>query len=968
MTDTYHELLKQYRALLQENERLKAENDHLRILLAQGERCVAPEVPSDSETQADTSICEDQTDQTRKTVTRFSSPEEKISLFRSLFIGREDVFARRWVQRKTGKSGYQPVCQNEWTELCDKKTNKCAVCPNRDLLPLTNADVFHHLAGKDADGRDVIGIYPLLPDDTCRFLCIDFDELSYREDALAFADVCKGWSIPISVERSRSGNGAHVWMFFSEPIAAVSARKLGTLILTKAMENRSDLSFGSYDRLFPNQDTMPKGGFGNLVALPLQGQARRNENSVFVDSDFIPYPDQWAYLSDIERISGQDVDRILTQYGTGNECGELVHESDEKPWETKKPTSLTGNDIPNNLSIVRANQLYVPRAHLTSRAENAIKRLAEFSNLDYYRAQAMRLPIYNKPRVISCADLTDDYLVLPRGCEKALTRLLDLANVQYVWEDHTNAGTAVNVEFNGTLREEQQIAADTMLLHENGVLAVPTAFGKTVIAAYMIAQHKVNTLVLVHTQALLLQWQKALEQFLLLDVKPPEQKHGRGRKRLWSPVGTLGSNRDDLHGMVDVAILQSCLDGESVKALVRDYGMVIVDECHHVSAVSFERVLKQVCAQYVYGLTATPTRQDGQHPIIFMQCGPIRYQVSAKAQAEKRPFEHTLLPRFTEYRSASDRTITQYYKALTENAARNKLIVEDVTAALREGRTPIVLTERREHVSLLCNALKPHCDNVIALVGKVSVKERRETMDRLSSIPADEPLVVVATGKYVGEGFDCPRLDTLFLTLPIAWKGTIAQYAGRLHRDCKGKKEVRIYDYVDLHVSVLERMYQKRLKGYAAIGYRAQMHDSVPDESNLIYDGQSYDPIFRSDISVVKTELWIASPTLKQNRIRQLMPILSQLIANGVAITVFARMPDVAEKEHTALTESISYLRSYGIQVKTRDNLILRCAVIDSEVVWYGSANVLSYNSHEACIMRLEDSRIAAQLLDSVMK
>lgn len=968
MKNQYDELLKQYRALLQENERLQAENHRLHVLLEQRAFPVVSDILPDAEETVSPSPVENHACASKEQVNRFSSPEEKISLFRSLFIGREDVFARRWVQRKTGKSGYQPVCQNEWTELCDKKTTKCAACPNRELLPLTDADVFRHLAGKDTNGRDVIGIYPLLPDDTCRFLCVDFDELSYREDALAFADVCKGWGIPVSVERSRSGNGVHIWVFFSEPVSAASARKLGTLILTKAMENRSDLSFGSYDRLFPNQDTMPKGGYGNLIALPLQGQARRNGNSVFVDSDFIPYPDQWAYLSSIERLSEQDVNMLLAQYGTGNELGELVHESDEKPWETKKPTSLTDNDIPKDLSIVRANQLYVPRAHLTARAENAIKRLAVFSNPDFYRAQAMRLPIYNKPRVISCAELTEDYIALPRGCERALMQLLDSANAQYVWEDHTNTGTAISVQFNGTLREEQQIAADAMLLHENGVLAVPTAFGKTVIASYLIAQHKVNTLVLVHTQALLTQWQKALEQFLRLDAKPPEQKHGRGRKRLWSPIGTLSSNRDDLHGVVDVAILQSCLDGESVKTFVSDYGMVIVDECHHVSAVSFERVLKQVHAQHVYGLTATPTRQDGQHPIIFMQCGAIRYRVSAKAQAEKRPFQHTLLPRFTEYRSASDRTITQHYKALTENAARNKLIVEDAAFALREGRTPIVLTERREHVSLLCAALKLHCENVIALVGTASVKERRETMERLSSIPADEPLVVIATGKYVGEGFDCPRLDALFLTLPIAWKGTIAQYAGRLHRDYNGKKEVRIYDYVDLHVPMLERMYQKRLKGYAAIGYQAQMNDSGSSEPNLIYDGQSYDLIFRSDITGAKTELWIASPTLKQNRIRQLMPILSQLVANGVAITVFTRTPDVAEKEHTTLTESITYLRSYCIQVKTRDNLFLRCAVIDSEIVWYGSANVLSYSSYEACIMRLENSKIAAQLLDSVMK
>lgn len=973
VTRSHDKLLEQYQLLLQEVEQLRIENQRLRSLLRQNagdidaDALLSPKDEENSEqipcveSAAASMIGPDKVD-------RFSPSEKKIALYRSLFVGREDVFARRWVQRKTGKSGYQPVCKNEWTSLCDKKANKCASCPHRELLPLTDKDVYQHLAGRDADGRDVIGIYPLLPDDTCRFLCADFDEKTYQEDALAFASVCEDWRIPVSIERSRSGKGAHVWMFFSEPIAAALARKLGALILTKAMESRSDLSFVSYDRFFPNQDTMPKGGFGNLIALPLQGQARRNGTSVFVDPAFIPYPDQWAYLSSIQRLSSADIHMVLAQHDTGNELGELLHESEEKPWEAKKPVPLTESDVPSSLSLVCANMLCIPRAHLSSRVENAIKRLAAFQNPDFYRAQAMRLPIYDKPRVICCAELTDKYIALPRGCREPLERLLGSTHVQYAWDDCVNEGTPLSVRFNGALRDEQQQAANEMLSHDTGVLAVPTAFGKTVIAAYLIAQRKVNVLILVHTQALLTQWQKALEQFLVLEAKPSEAKKGRGRRRPWSPIGTLGAHRNDLHGSIDVAILQSCLDGDAVKNFVREYGMVIVDECHHVSAVSFERILKQVNAKYVYGLTATPTRQDGQHPIIYMQCGPIRYRVSAKAMAEKRPFSHVLIPRFTEYRSAADRTIPEHYKALIENEPRNRLITEDIASALRDGRTPLVLTERREHVSILCDSLRPHCKNVIALVGTASLKTRREALDRLAVVPSNEPLVVVATGKYIGEGFDCPRLDTLFLGLPISWKGTIAQYAGRLHREYEGKKEVRIYDYVDLHVPMLERMYQKRLKGYAAIGYHAKITDSTPDKPSLIYDGRSYDQVFRSDVCNAKKELWIASPYLKRSHITQLMPILSQLLANGVSITVFTRPPEsIAEKDQPAQAECIEYLRSYGIQVKPRNALFLRCAVIDSSVVWYGSVNVLTYNSPESCVMRLASNEIAARLIDSVM-
>lgn len=948
----YKTLLQKYNRLLEENESLRRENEKLRNLLSLND-----ENEYNDECFSDAAV------------TRHSSSDVKIALFRSLFCGREDVFARRWYSKTTGKSGYQPVCQNEWADgLCDKRKYKCSVCPNRKLMPLTDEDIFKHLAGKDEYERDVIGIYPMLKDETCNFLCVDFDEEDYKYAVIAFRKVCKGYNIPAYVERSRSGNGAHIWILFASPISAILARKLGSGLLTKAMESNANISFKSYDRLFPNQDTMPDGGFGNLISLPLQGKARKIGNSVFVDEDFLPYEDQWAYLSCVQKLSIDKAENLVSSLCKNGDLGTLVSGSDEKPWEMRKVTTLTALDFPSKIAVLNANMLYVPIAGISPAAQNAMKRLAAFRNPDFYRAQAMRLPIYDKPRIICTAEISKEYIGLPRGCENALYKLFEDYNADYSVDDQTNRGSAISVTFNGILREEQQPAADALLDHNTGVLSATTAFGKTVIASYLIGKRKVNTLILVHTQSLMQQWKKALENFLNLEISPPMTKKGKVKKN-WSPIGLLGAGKNTLHGNVDIAVMQSLVNGDEIKSLVRNYGMIIVDECHHVSAVNFEKILKFTNAKYVYGLTATPTRQDGHHPIIFMQCGPIRYRVDAKEQAEKRLFEHYLIPRFTSYRSVNtDKGIATIYRDLAENEIRNAQIIRDVVKALQQGRCPIILTERREHVLLLQERLSGHCKNVITLFGTASQKERRETLERLKSIPIDESLLIIATGKYVGEGFDYPRLDTLFLALPIAWKGKVAQYAGRLHRNYPGKSEVQIYDYVDIHIPVLERMYQKRVKGYAAIGYKIKIDSASKTEPDLIYDGKTFYGVYCQDIRTSSKEILIVSPFMRKGRITQLVRNLTEAILNGVSVTVVTRPPqDFKEKERETVEKNISTLQEYGVKVVTKSGFHQKFTVIDQEVVWYGSVNFLSFGISEESIMRFSNADIAGQLMDTVL-
>ena len=951
MSYDYKELLEKYNHLLEENKNLKAE-----LALLKGEDCLF----SPKKLPSSTTLI--------SPINKYSSPEDKIILFRSLFKGRDDVFARRWHSKTTDKSGYQPVCENEWNEeFCDKKKYKCSACPNRKLMTLTDNDIYRHLSGKDLYGKDVVGIYPMLTEETCLFLCADFDEENFKDDITAFRKTCEEHNIPVSVEISRSGNGAHAWLFFNEPVLASVARKLGSGILTKAME-KSNISFKSYDRFFPNQDTMPKGGFGNLVALPLQGMARKNGNSLFVDENFVPYSDQWEYLGSIQKISPERVDELVAILCKPGDLGELISDKEDKPWESKKQIELTVDDYQVELEIMRSNMLYIPTKDLSAGLINKIKRLAAFRNTDFYRSQAMRLPIYNKPRIICTAEIFKEYIALPRGCEDALLDLFSGTKTNILITDKTNNGTEIPVNFNGTLREEQLPAAEALLEHNIGVLSATTAFGKTVVASYLIGTRKTNTLVLVHTQSLMTQWQKSLEQFLNINIAPPEKQKGRGRRKAWSPVGVLGAGKNTLNGIVDVAVMQSLVSGDEVKELVRNYGMIIVDECHHVSAVNFEKILKYANAKYVYGLTATPTRQDGHHPIIFMQCGPVRYKVDTKSQAEKRSFEHYLIPRFTPYRQENkDKNITEIYKDLSENDLRNSYIVNDIIKTLKNRRTPIVLTERREHVLKLKDMLDGFCQNIITLFGTTSQKERRETLERLQAVPDNENMIIIATGKYVGEGFDYPRLDTLFLALPIAWKGKVAQYAGRLHRNYPGKNEVCIYDYVDIHIPVLERMYQKRLKGYSSIGYKIKIdneHSVMPD---LIYDGKSFYTVYCQDIKSAQKEVLIVCPFMRKGRITQLSNTLIQTVQNSANVSVITRPPeDFKESERNIVKNNTALLKSYGVNVIYKSDFHQKFTVIDNKIVWYGSVNFLSFGTNEESIMRFVSFDVACELDNTI--
>ncbi len=734
------------------------------------------------------------------------STEEKIALFRRLFRGRTDVYPVRWVNKDGTRSGYSPACGNEWKiGLCDKKRVKCSECVNRLLLPLADRVIYDHLAGEH-----VVGVYPLLTDDTCHFLAADFDEADWREDVQAFAISCHELGVPVAIEISRSGAGAHAWIFFLSAVPARDARRLGSAIISHTCTRTRQLKLESYDRLFPNQDTLPKGGFGNLIALPLQKEARENGFSIFVDEALQPYPDQWAFLASVYLMTPADMESaIQNAMGGGHplDVSFITEEDEREPWKRLPLPKKIAGPLPDKLTAVLANQLYFEKTRLPQSLMNRLIRLAAFQNPEFYKAQAMRFPVWDKPRIIGCAENYPQHIALPRGCLDAVTKLFGENGIEFELANESFVGKPLSLKFTGQLRPGQEKAVKAMMAHDTGVLCAPTAFGKTVTAAALIARRGVNTLILVHRTELLKQWQERLRTFLDLEK---------------GDLGTIGAGKRKPSGKIDIAVMQSLTRKGEISDLIEQYGHIVVDECHHVSAVSFDQLLRRAKARYVLGLTATPIRRDGQHPMIFMQCGPIRHEAS---RPEGAPRSLTVIPRLLTTPLSSDPAmgIQDVFRQLADSFERSQRIVEDVLQAYRAGRSILVLTERTEHLDKLEMTLSGQVENLFALHGRMSRKQRTTLLEALEALPSDAPRVLLSTGRLIGEGFDHPPLDTLMLAMPISWKGTLQQYAGRLHREHASKSDVLVYDYVDTGNPALERMWGKRQRGYRAMGYQINL-------------------------------------------------------------------------------------------------------------------------------------------------
>ena len=902
-----------------------------------------------------------------------------------MFKGRRDVYSLRSGKpnAKTGKHGYYTQCDNFWKAgLCGKKdgkNTKCQSCPNQKYKPLTGDVIYAHLTGVKEDCSDVVGLYPVWPDETCNYLVFDFDNhdessnsVKWQEEANALRAICADNEVPCLVERSRSGKGAHVWMFFEKAINIKKARLFGAALLDKGAESVNQQSFDTYDRMIPAQNKLPEGGLGNLVALPLQGRAVKNGNSVFVDEKWQPYHDQWSVLKNTGKLSETFIDEKLSSWGnkysissnTDNEIPGQIS-IDETPWENS--IKFERSDTKGTVRIVLADKAYVDKTDIKPRLQNKIRRLAAYNNPEYFKNQGMGISTFGIPRIVYSGEDTEQFIAIPRGCLNKLCKNLKSSNIDYSVEDKRNTGKEINVSFAGELYPEQQDAVNSLTGHDFGVLAAATGFGKTVVGSYLISERKVNTLILVHNNEIMQNWINDLERFLVIKEDYPQYMTKTGRvKTRKSLIGRLTGAHNSMTGIIDVAMVTSLGSGDSIKPFVKDYGMVIMDECHHGAAESIEAVLSKVNAKYVYGLTATVKREDGKDKTVLMQFGPVRFRFTAKDKIRLQGMEHILEPRFTPIISTKEKlTLNEAYEIVVNSDFRNSLIASDIEACIKQGHTPLVLSKRKAQIDVLFEKVKDKADHVLVLTGGKKQSERKELRERLGSISESESLIVLATGQYIGEGFNCSRLDMLFLAMPIAWDGNVEQYTGRLNRSHDGKNRVTVIDYVDHHIEMFANMYNKRLRTYKRIGYELSQDVERKHDDRFIYDSETYSEVFRGDIINAKAEVMISSPYVSTPGSERLIHNFSAMKSKDASISLITYPASHYSDDIKDRIENIhNRLNMAGIKVSFVDYIPSRYAVIDKEILWYGSMNLVSNIKEDDDEMRIVSRSVAKALIE----
>lgn len=914
--------------------------------------------------------------------------EKMANQFFAMFWGRQDVYAKR-IENKSGEAAYYPQCDNFWSNVCHRKLKTyigCKDCDHCSYTRLNISNILAHLRGTSYNASDVIGVYPLLSNGTCRFLVFDFDnheknaekkdfantDDTWMDEVDAMREICVFNGIDPLVERSRSGKGAHVWIFFNQPISAALVRKFGFTLLDKGAEQVNLKSFRYYDRMLPAQDSLENASIGNLIALPLQGKALKEGNSAFVDSNWNAYPDQWNMLWSKPKLSQEFLEEKIKEWTFTADNIEATEDEEnrEKPWSRMKKFVKT--DIDGKMSITLSNGIYVDSTNLKPGIQNKIRRLAAISNPVFYKNQAIGTSNYNTSRWIYLGkDHLSGYIQIPRGLQDEFIENIKQADIEYCIDDERQQGRNIHVEFNGELRPEQDVALKQLMKHDNGILYAATAFGKTVVCSAIIAEKKVNTLILLESSALMEQWKEALNKFLNIDEELPkyETKTGRIRVRK-SLIGNLQGAHDSMAGIIDIAMAGSlCKKGE-YHHLLDQYGLVIVDECHHAASDTIADVLKEIKAKYVYGVTATPKRGDGLEKINYMLIGPIRYSYTAKEKAEAQGIAHLVYPRFT--RTVAPRGVVtdkmhpnEAYEIIHNNDLRDKQIIEDIRNCVSAGRTPVVLSRYKDHSEKIYEQVKNCADHVFLMTGNNSKKEHKKILGQMHQVDKDETMVLVATGSLVGEGFDYPRLDTLIMATPVSFRGVVEQYAGRLNRDYEGKENVIIYDYVDNHIPMFDNMYAKRLKAYKQIGYEISSGVHIDEqEANAIYDGDNYFETYHKDLLDASNNIIISSPIISGQKVYELIDILKNKQISGVEITIVTWEPDsYGFGDSSYWMQLHEDMRKAGFYIKTVDEFCDHFTIIDQEIVWYGNINLLAKDKEDSSIMRVRSKEIANELM-----
>ncbi len=914
--------------------------------------------------------------------------EELANKYFAMFWGRTDVYAKRGT-----KGGYFPQCDHRWNNrICPKQRGEkvnCETCEHKRWTELKPEKVIEHFLGYREDGADVLGVYPLFPDGTCRFIVFDFDNHEKGAEKTDFANtndewheevdalrlICERNGITPLVERSRSGRGAHVWIFFKKPISASLARNFGFLLLDKGSSLINLKSFHYYDRMYPSQDVASS--IGNLIALPLQGQALKNGNSAFVDKNWNAYPDQWdILLNHTEKLSKEDIEKYMAKWQgeLAKEKGMLVpsiSQNRPKPW--KKKEGFIKSDVVGKMHIVLGDGVYVDTLNLMPRLQNQIRSMAAFDNPVFYKNKRLGYSNYYNFSAVYMGKDVDGYICIPRGLRENLLTLCREADIEYELVDHREKGRPIRVSFNGSLKMRQELAARHLLAFDHGILSAATAFGKTVVCSYLISERKVNTLILLQSKDLLEQWVDELNKFLIIDEEPPFYKTKSGReKRRKSVIGILHGSKSTLTGIVDVAMVGSMYGRGKFNDLINSYGMVLMDECHHCGSNTSIEVMQKVNARYVYGVTATPKRGDNLEKIIHMLLGPIRHSYAAKERAIEQGIAHYIYPRYTRVidTNESKNDINGSYSLISTNVVRNDMILEDTRACVKEGRTPVILTRYKEQAKYLYEHLQKDADYVFVLYGDNSDKENSEVRRRLKEVAGNQSLILVATGQKIGEGFDYPRLDTLMLAAPVSFSGRLEQYIGRLNRDYEGKTEVIVYDYIDSHIRVFDNMYAKRLRTYKRTGFQLITNRILSKQTaNAIYDSGNYMDVFERDIVEAEKKIIVSSPELTQDKTGRFIYLVKSRQEAGITVTVITTEPqNVSYGSPEFCQRLIQRMRQSGIYVIIKEDVIEHFAIIDDELVWHGGMNLLGKEDAWDNLMRIKSAQIAAELLEIALE
>ncbi len=849
------------------------------------------------------------------------SNEEKINIFNSYFKGRNDIFAEKNINKFDNKKRYFPVCKNRYSINCDyKKYIGCKGCPYKEYYGMTLNDLLKHFKGEKS-----YGIYPMLNNDECYLLVVDFDGDNYFENAINFKKTASVYGVDCAIELSQSGLGTHVWIFFDQVVKAKNARKIGDFILNKTYDNFDDVSLKSFDRFFPSQDLLEKGGYGNLIALPLDGKLISEGKTVFIDDKRKPYKNQMAFLSSVKKLSLHDVDNLLEIINRDNE-------NDILPKNIIKNLKLTKNDFYDKVIINYNGDIRISKKILSKRALKYIKRISSVINNEFYKKQRMRQSTYNISRVLELFKETENIISIPRGCLSDLKAILEYIKVKYEINDTRERGKDIDVEFCKELRQEQEIALNNIMREENGVFVAPTGFGKTVIGSALISKYKINTLILVNNISLINQWKQSIDDFLQINNEFNKEN-----------IGIYYGAKKNLTGKIDIASIHSFDDGIESNKILSSYGMIIVDEVHHLAARTFERVVRNTNAKYIYGFTATPKRFDKNEKIIFKSIGNIIYE----HQNNFNDLSRILIPKITNFRLINKEELLSYQEKcniLASDNGRNKLIIDDIKVCLNQKKNILLLSNRVEHIKYLYENIKNLCENTFIINGQMKTSAQKEILKKINNINSSG-YIILSTGKYIGEGFDLPSLNTLFITMPFKWEGILSQYVGRIQRTLNDKTEVCVYDYVDLKVPLFSRMFTERFKSYKKNNYK--FNKELINEDIIFFDKNNYKPKLIDDIRFASKEIILL---INDFDINQLLKIINEIKDLSTIIITL---------------KEIQNINSLNIIVEKNDAKI-NSIIIDNEIIWYGEINPFKEKVYDDSIIRMKDKIYTKELLAQI--